>query len=480
MLRNTEKSRLASSIVGVAALGILLFWGVHVFLLRWMAEHQSKLGALTETYLVPLHARFSPDWTWWAAPAVVTILVFLRVVLPFLLRASVGVMMLTAITSFVAISTSVSMIDGFQAYGEETHASIVLPFARTHLEYVGDVPLVERTGGPREFIRKYSKPRFFEQLSLHSRTHPPGGALFYWAVAHFVGAGAWTAALATIGVGSLASLLVFLIVLELYGDRAGRIALIVFLLTPNVVTYAATCADSVFAVPAMGSLYFFLRAQRPSASLSGQLTWSALYGLSLATAAFFTYAVVFLPAFFLVLMVYRKASQFHFSRMLPTHLVGLLAFASFYVALFLWAGYDPRAAISASVARDAEMVGTGHESWSTYWVISFSNLIAFGFGIGVPTLALWLRKVAFSRGEERIDAFVGSFLWSWLLMGFSTLFTLEVERVWLFLSPFVLAPVGRWLSDATTSEGDTASLRYFAAALALNTVLAEGFLDLPW
>ena len=63
---------------------------------------------------------------------------------------------------------------------------------------------------------------------------------------------------------------------------------------------------------------------------------------------------------------------------------------------------------------------------------------------------------------------------------FSTLFTLEVERVWLFMSPFVMAPLGRWLWEATVSEGGPSSLRRFAAALAVNTFAAEGLLYILW
>jgi hypothetical protein len=48
------------------------------------------------------------------------------------------------------------------------------------------------------------------------------------------------------------------------------------------------------------------------------------------------------------------------------------------------------------------------------------------------------------------------------------------------MSPFVMAPLGRWLWEAMVSEGGPSSLRRFAAALAVNTFAAEGLLYILW
>ena len=64
---------------------------------------------------------------------------------------------------------------------------------------------------------------------------------------------------------------------------------------------------------------------------------------------------------------------------------------------------------------------------------------------------VWLRQVVrtirdSSRGEP-IDIYVIGYLISLLVITFSTLFTMEVERVWIFMAPFVLIPVAKHLSQ---------------------------------
>jgi hypothetical protein len=457
-------------------------WLYHLALLRWMEATGSSLGALNTGWLVPLHAQARLDVSLWLIPALAVVSALLlasRCLLPGN-GPPRAVLLAGAVATFVAVAVSVAMIDGYQAYGNRRFASLVLPYARTHLEYYGDVPQVDRVGGPAAFLAKFALPRLFTTLSLHSQTHPPGGILFLWVVGRLFGTGLWPAALATVAFGALMVLPVHGLGRELYGEEVARASLLLLTLMPNVLMYAATSMDGPFAVFAMLTLYLFYRGQRGGAGL-----WGGLMGLSLAVAAFMTYAVVFLPAFFAVLLLIavRTMPGPRVATMIRTHLAGAVAFVAFYVALFLLTGYDAPGAVRAAMRHDAEMMGTGHEHLGLYLNISVANLASYAFGIGLPLAVAWVRQSPASvrrLGEGRqADAFVAAFGATLLLMAFSTLFTLEVERIWLFTAPFVVLPVASSLLAAGNGSG-IATLRFVAGLLAFQLIVSEATIQTPW
>ena len=53
---------------------------------------------------------------------------------------------------------------------------------------------------------------------------------------------------------------------------------------------------------------------------------------------------------------------------------------------------------------------------------------------------------------EKTDTFVIGFLITLLFFTFSTLFTMEVERIWIFMAPFFVIPVAKYLSTRPRSD----------------------------
>jgi len=157
---------------------------------------------------------------------------------------------------------------------------------------------------------------------------------------------------------------------------------------------------------------------------------------------------------------------------------------AFYGALYLAVGYDPVAALQRAVWANNELVGTGHATLVQYVHVSLANLFAFLFGMGFALVGVWLLQVKVAveraRAGEGADLFVLAFPISLLIITFSTLYTLEVERIWMFMALMLTVAAGRYLDDRHERGGGDAAFYWTAGLLGLQVLGAETFFDTLW
>jgi hypothetical protein len=471
-------ARLARSLPAQTLLLAAVFFLYHVALQRWMSASGQRLGRIGAQMVAPLHAEVDMRIGPWLLPALVVLGSFLLLARRLILRtaAPAGVLLAASVVYFIAIGLSVAMIDAQEVKGKPRQP-IIEPYSRTEWEYYGDVPTVDRVGGPASFLARYAKPRLFTTLSLHSQTHPPGAVLFLWLVSKAFGYNLWSASLATVGFTALIVFPVFGLARELAGEAVARCALAFLLLAPNLVMFTTTSMDGPFGVLPVTSVYLFYRAlggARPAVH-------ALLCGLALAGAAFMTYAAVFIALFYAVVAV---LDHDRFAAVARTLAIALGAFLAAYALLFVTTGYEPVAAARAAMAHDAEMMGTGHESFARYLNLSVANLLVFLIGVGVPLTTAWLRELAVIAGRRLrggpADAFVAAYSVSLVVIAFSALFTLEVERIWLFMVPFVAIAAARHVIDLAKATGSAFPFDWVAGLTALQLVVFEALLQTAW
>ena len=459
----------------------LFFCVYHLFLKYIMRETGLDLGAVGyNRHVVPLYAQPSFDLNFWILPALVVCAGFLYLCYRYLLsdisdRRLIGI----AIVCFIAINISVAQIDGYREIGGEGEKERILtllePYTRTSLEYYGDVPRVDEFG-IRRFLRDYSKPELFDTLSGHTRTHPPGGVLFLWHVSGLFGYNLISASLVTIFFTALTVIPIYRLAEMFYGQKVARYALFLFLVTPNFVMFTGTSMDGPFSVFPILSVYLFYVARKretiPDQKWYEFRPYSLLTGLSLALGMFMTYSTVVVGVFLCVIALLERQ---RFVQYLKVLLFAGSEFIGFYLVLFVLTGFRPVEALWAAIKKDEMGMGTGYESIDRYFHLSFANLFAFLIGIGFPITAVWLRELVSTirdwrqrtlsseeqTGETRIpwifryknaDTFVIGFLITLLFFTFSTLFTMEVERIWIFMVPFFVIPVAKHLTERPISD----------------------------
>ena len=456
----------------------LFFLLYHKFLAHWMRTASVNLGAVKfHRHVVPLYALPQTNLSIWMLPALVVLIIFLLLCRKIFLQRSVSSARLffISIGFFLAISISVAMIDGYREVNGRQLPAFQEPYTRTRYEYYGDVPKVDQIS-LLSFMRDYAKPELFSTLSGHAQTHPPGGILFLWIISKLFGYNLLAASLGSIVFTSLTVIPIYLLAKELYGKSIGRYALALFLITPNFVMFTGTSMDGPFSVFPILSLYLFYRGGvSKRAILYGFLT-----GISLGCGMLMTYSTVFIGLFFSVVMLLTLiVDQRKFRRTLTLLLIAGVTFTVFYLLMFLFTGFNLLEALQASIRKDRATLGTGHETIGLYLHLSVANLFTFLIGIGIPMTTVWLRQVVQTIRDGRrgkpIDIYVIGYLISLLVIAFSALFTMEVERVWIFMVPFILIPVAKYLS-----QRGIADFYWVAGLLCLQLVLFEVTLYTYW
>lgn len=368
----------------------------------------------------------------------------------------------------IAIAVSVALIDGGPKKLWEPYE------LHRRSDYIG---AVERIDAPRAFLRDY--PRLMPELPLHCRHHPPGGPLLLWAIAQLFGSGPIAAAAATICLSSLAAPAVYLLARDVLGESPARLAAGLFMLAPNVACYSATSMDAVFMAPLVWSFYFLWHGRVGRPILSG-----AAAGLAASAAAMMTFSTSFI-ALWAVAMVGLTA-VFDRPRLRNTVLTlaaALAAAAVFHGLLYAWSGYDPLAVLRQAFAGQAEvMKGRGHSSPRQSAHFAVTNLVAFLFCSGVAVVLLWFRQTAREVNATTASGarwLLLSFGMALLLIDLAPLYTLETERIWIFLVGFPAIGAAARLDQLS----GPATSRLVAVSLLLQagqTLLMEVLFDWVW
>jgi hypothetical protein len=369
----------------------------------------------------------------------------------------------------VAIAVAVALVDG----GPRT---LWQPYdIHRRSDYIG---AVERIESPRAFLHDY--PGLMPELPLHCRHHPPGSPLLLWALGQLFGNGPIVAATATILLASLASPAVYLLARDVLEEGPARLAAGLFVLAPNVVCYSATCMDSVFMVPLTWSFFCLWhgRTNRPVlCGIAGGLAASAAAMMTFSTSFVALWAVAVIG----VTAVFDRGSL---RNALLTLLTAAATTAIAYLLLYFWSDYDPLAVLQQAFAgQDEVMKGRGHSSLRQSAHFSVANLIAFAFCSGLPVVWLWgcqtFREArrATSSGARGL---LLSFCLTLLLIDLAPLYTLETERIWIFLVGFLaIGAAARLAADECSLPASPLVL----AAVVLQagqTILMEVLLEWVW
>ena len=293
--------------------------------------------------------------------------------------------------------------------------------AGVHL--VGAIPL---------FLRRFAT--LLPELPSHAQGHPAGAMVFYGLVAR-VRPGLPAAAVATVAAGALGVAAAGALSRDELGERAGRLAVALWCLSPAVVLYVATSADAVFA-----SVLGLAALAAHRGLLRRSWGWTVVGGVLLWAGSMLTYSAVLLVVFLLIRAIGRLRREPRWvARWAAATAVVVIGAA---LALRLGTGYDPLAAARAAYRAYQAAPGSARRP-ALPWIPG--DLLAFGGMLGVPLLgALAARAVAVvrERAWASLDAAAMATLLAAASWGFSRG---EVERIFQFLVPLALVPVTRQL-----------------------------------
>ncbi|GIG02171.1 hypothetical protein [Catellatospora citrea] len=299
--------------------------------------------------------------------------------------------------------------------------------------YTSDLHYVEEYG-IRGFVEHHPDlvPEFH---AYNSKTHPAGIHLVLHVLYKVLGAHPLRVATVIAFIGMAAAANAWAMGRVLGGERAGRIAAVLFVAAPGPLMLAYTSMDAVYATAMTAAAALFMVAlHRRSATLA------ALGGAALAAATLLTYATAFIALATALAAIVQLRRVREIARLLGAAALGgvvTLALAR------LLLGFDILAAYNSSPP-------SGHP-YDPYWV--FGAPAAWLIYAGLPIAALGV----YGLGKRFPDARKASLplvivllmvVWAALPAEWTKLRPGEVERTWAFLYPMLAATAGlvvdRW------------------------------------
>jgi hypothetical protein len=393
-------------------------------------------------------------------------------------------------TAIIFLILSVILIRAFFAWVGHGLAEMGTEFlVYENEDVIFDVP---RVGNVCDFLRDY--PERMPALSLHGSHFPPGYVLFLKGISSLCGYSDMASIKAHIGIfgwivlilGSTAVIPLYLIVRKLFNPESAMVGGVIFALVPNSVIFGAVSMDALFAASALWPVWFFLKAMDQKSNYF----YSFFAGIFLAFSTFLSFSGLTLGLFLLLLMLLRmRKSKERILQCLRLAGLTLLGFAS--VVFFLWFAFKFNFLETFLKARELEAqlmdkaaTYVHAKSPSKLWLYTtWGNLLAFALFTGFPIVGIWLRSVkrdirAKLRKAKSSSSFPLATIALILISGISGIYHMETERIWLYVTAFVVI----------AAAGELSSLRAFpkrifysiCTLLILQTALTESLLFTIW
>ena len=259
-------------------------------------------------------------------------------------------------------------------------------YSRTALEYVGDIG---KGGTIRRLFGDYVE--LFPSLSLHSQVHPPGPVAALWVLSWVVGRDPYALSLATIVVGALAVIPLFLWAREMTNQRTAWTCVLLYVLMPSIVLFTATSVDILFTPCSILTLFLFERALRRASPAH-----AIAAGLCFAAASLLSFNLLCLGAYFACAALAYVWREGTWKPVLLTAAPMLAASVALHVAIYLWSGFNVIQCFHECKAHldthQAALIAAGVPD--SPWLWRLLNPACLFYFAGIPVSLLLIGRLA--------------------------------------------------------------------------------------
>jgi hypothetical protein len=321
-------------------------------------------------------------------------------------------------------------------------------------EFASDIPAFK---GVRDTLRNYvdKMPPEKKLLNWYGQHYPPGN-LILLTIEKQIGIPGLTKAVVCL-LTALTAVPLYLLAKELeLDDMAASAAVLLFAMTTGVLVYATLNTTSMVMFPGTMCLWLLVRSLK-----TGSIAAAALLGLSFTFYLFFSFSASILGVLMALMSVLGWWSgAFKLRSVLVTGAVSLACVFASIGLLYLTTRFNLIACFITAVRGHQEQQGNeGFDDARRWWLRSTGNVIAYLLSI-VPLCILAVAAVASFRlakpraeGERLKRSFFVATMLTVLIAGFSGLFYVETERIWIFLTPAFALAAGYELRRRAVDEG---------------------------
>lgn len=300
--------------------------------------------------------------------------------------------------------------------------------------------------GLREWLGNY--PDRMSLFHLHSQNKPPGPILYYVLMIKLFGGAA--SQVGGILVGILATLAIpatYLLIRTIGGSQSGAFWGASFL---------ALCPGPVLFFPEFDQLYPLLTCAVivlwVVALKRNHLGLASAFGVALFMLTFFSFGLLVIGLFLVLLTLNFLLAdpRRHIQRVAVQAGMGLSVVVLGYVVLWLFTGFDPLATFSSALQNQEHLAAVWQRPYPQTIVFDLTDF-ALGTGwISFLLAGLFLARHRSSPLQSHELRMAICCLGQIVFIGVAGLIPTETARVWIFLMPLLMFPVGeelvRWSS----------------------------------
>lgn len=352
--------------------------------------------------------------------------------------------------------------------------------SRTANGYFEEAARLDASGlGVRRWLATY--PQRVPSLVGHAKSKPPGPILFNFLVVRFFGDGRLAAKVAGLFMAGLAALAVpatyAFIVFFSKSARAGFFGAAFIALSPGLMLFYPQF-DQFYPVLTVGLTISWALALR-----TNRLRYAAAHGILFGITTFITYLPCVLGLFLIgyTLLRWLERPGMSARRILLHVTVAVGCFVAFNLVLSLVTGFDPiataRACWQQAQLPDQWSAVSGYPPRRLPGTISW-DLYGFAMGsgwIGFLLAGYYFIGLIFAKSTATPQARI---VWlcvaQFVLVAMMGLIQGETERVWIFMMPMLMMPIGLELANWTIAARMTA----YGALLLLTTVICQNIIFL--
>ena len=343
-------------------------------------------------------------------------------------------------------------------------------YERHGYEYIDDIG---SKSSIHDLFRDYNTIQPY--LSMHAKVHPPGPIAILWVMSFGVGQGAMALSLATMVLGVLGLIPLYLWVKDLADRRVALTCCIIYSLMPSIVLFTATSADITFMPFVLTTLFLFWRALE-----RGSIPYALAAGVMYGVLSLISFSLISLGAFFAIAGLWHFRDHERRGAVVKTAAVMVVGLFALHLAVRWWSGFDVITCFIQSKAQfdtdqmHLDELAPRFPSWS--WKLLNPACWFFFAGIPVSLLFLW-------RLRHREDAQHGLFIvfaLTALALDILYLGRGEGERSAMYVLPFLAIPAAYMLDELGRRAESTGPLLVTTSFLAFQCWFIESVFYTYW
>ncbi len=284
------------------------------------------------------------------------------------------------------------------------------------------------------------------QFGVHNNHYPPGFLSLAWLdkYTHFP-------------VFKVSVLLMTLLAIPLIGilsqrfskKTIGNFAILLFGSSAAIIYFPQPATDPFLIAPALMGFIFVDKGIRKASMING-----VYFGLVISFMIFFNFIAIPFIAFcglYSLLSIWNKKEDI--TRLVVFYGTAFIMVGVIYFLINLIWGFDLlECFLGSRINNSRQMNHRGLPYWQLHLIFSTGNLIAFFALIGPPIIGvIYPGKITLKENPKLLYLFA-TISSSLLIFAFSGLFFLEVERIWVIFTPFLLILAGKSLEILEAKE----------------------------